>query len=366
MRVLLIGEFSGFHLNLKYGLQECGIETVIAARMDMMRKIEIDLDLLPKSSITNKFLSKVYKGIYPFLNLKKLQGYDIVQFISPFLFVNKIQYIGLKYNQLLYDKILRQNKKSFFVSCGEDSVFNQIGKYLLKYNSVDPGMLDYPINMTNNNEALKWNLDLISKTKGIIPTLYDYQIGYLQLNGFKDKISNLIPMPLDTKHYPYRENQVKNGRIKFLHGVTRPHFKGTKYILSALEKLKTKYPNDVELVIVEKLPLNEYEEVIYNANVVLDQTNSYGYGMNALISMSKGRIVMSGAEQETIDSLNEISIPVININSNEDQIFNELLKIMENRLKIGEMGVNSRKFVEKHHEAKLVAKKYLQFWETQE
>lgn len=362
MKVLLVGDYSSLHVNLQQGLNKLGIETLIAARKDYMRNIDIDINLWPYKREKNRIINKVFKGFYPFLKLNLLKNYDVVQFVGPYLFANKLPTIGLKINSVLYRKIINTNKSSFLISCGDDAVLSQIGIRELRYNFFKPGLKDIPNTLLCSKKALKWNIELVNRVDGVVPTSYEYSVGYNKMQDFNRKTSEIIPMPINTDYYFYKENKIHDGKIRFMHGITRPHFKGTEFIVKALERLKSKYPNDVELFIFDKVPLRQYEEIINKTNVVMDQTNSYGYGMNALIAMASGKVVMSGAEPEIITSLNRDKIPVVNIISDVNQIYTQLVKILENKTNITKHGYESRRFVEELHDAELIAQKYLNFW----
>ena len=83
MKVLLIGEFSGFHVNLKQGLQKLGVDCVLAANGDGWKKIDgADMPLydVDTSSLWKKTKSLL---IEPFMRLKALYGYDVVQLMDP-------------------------------------------------------------------------------------------------------------------------------------------------------------------------------------------------------------------------------------------------------------------------------------------
>ena len=59
MRVLLVGEFSGFYLNLKQGLQELGVDVTLAANGDGWKQIPgADIPLF-RTGDKNK-LKKIY------------------------------------------------------------------------------------------------------------------------------------------------------------------------------------------------------------------------------------------------------------------------------------------------------------------
>ena len=49
-----------------------------------------------------------------------------------------------------------------------------------------------------------------------------------------------------------------------------------------MNSFKEKYPSDVELRIVEKMPFKDYMNSMSESNVVIDQTGGDSLGMNAL------------------------------------------------------------------------------------
>ena len=57
-------------------------------------------------------------------------------------------------------------------------------------------------------------------------------------------------------------------------------------------------------------------------------------------------------------------MPIINPIPDRDDIYNKILNLVENIDSIETIGVNSRKFVEKHHNYIDVAMKYIDFWRS--
>ena len=66
----------------------------------------------------------------------------------------------------------------------------------------------------------------------IIPSLYEYSIGYSNIS----KLNKVIPFPINTDSIKYNENKL-NGKIVFFHGINDELLKGTAFIRKALEKL---------------------------------------------------------------------------------------------------------------------------------
>ena len=122
------------------------------------------------------------------------------------------------------------------------------------------------------------------------------------------------------------------------------------------------YPNELELIIDGKMPLEDYLRVMQKSNVVIDQVNSYSLGMNGLYALAMGKVVIGGAEQEGLNSLGIKSSPVINVEPNKHSIISAIEMILSKKDKLKEMGTESRDFVKKFHCNIKVAKKYLYTW----
>ena len=363
MKILLVGEFSGFHRALKLGLQELDHEVILAGSPDGFKSIPIDVNLWPSVRVTNKLLFAFFKQISIYNGLKKLPDVDVVQFISPMRFHNSLPVYGKWFNSFVYQSFIKKSNKSFLVACGNDPVYSQIGKNKVGYNPLDAESKITGIvsSKTTDQKALSWNIELAKRLNGVIPASYDYRVGY---ETFSDDInlSSTIPMPIMTSEYEYSENILNNGKIRILHGITRPEMKGTPIIMEALEMIKEKYPDELEIRTVNRLTYAEYLNEIQNANCLIDQCNSYGYGINALVGLAMGKVVMSGAEPEELNALNVADCSVINIRPDADDIYSKVEQLIVNKHKFQEFGAASRKYVEEVHDAVKVAERYVKFW----
>jgi glycosyltransferase involved in cell wall biosynthesis len=103
-----------------------------------------------------------------------------------------------------------------------------------------------------------------------------------------------------------------------------------------------------------------------DAHVFVDQLYSQGFAMNALYAMAKGKVVLSGGENKmyALYGDSEIEKPVINIVPEKEKIIGVLDQIRQNKNRLEEMGLASRKFVEQYHDYKVVARQYVQVWES--
>lgn len=347
-KILLLGEYSGVHKNLKEGLKELGHEVIVASSGDGKKNITSDIDLSLNS--TNKIMKfQELRNI-----IKGFQNFDVVQFINP--------YITHKLGVLLYEPIYQQNSKVFCLGAGDDVEFVKfaLNGGMKKYSPLDEYVsmketIEYTTLMDKflHKKFMK-NLD------GVIPIMWEYAESYRK-SQYSNKLKRTIPLPINTNKIEYQENRVKN-KLVFYHASNRPLFKGSEIIIEAMKAFQNRYPNEVEMIFADFLPLDEYLEVIGKTNVVIDQCRSYSYGMNAAYCMAKGKIVLSGSETEALTELGISNSPVINIQPNVNQLILEFEKLLENKHLINEKSIASREYVEDVHDYIKITNSYLENW----
>ena len=353
MKILLLGEFSGLHNNLKDGLIELGHEVIIASAQDGSKKISVDINFESKlPSIFKNFGNKI---INPILNLNKLKNFDIVQIINPFEF-----YSNFIPTSFFLDQIINNNNKTFLLAAGSDSYFWRNGKNLLKYGPFEESLAhDYKSksHFMESNRSFEYNKHVVEKVRGVIPIMYEYELSY---RG-EDKLLETIPIPINTDKIEYKKNLVTD-KIKVFHGLNRYGFKGTRYVEDAFKYLQNYYPNELELKIEGKLPINKYLELLNESNVVIDQVLSHSSGLNGLYALAMGKVVLGGAEPESFKSLGIKRSPVINIKPNKESIIEAIEYLIFNKHNIPDIGEESRLFIENYHNYILIAKKYIDVW----
>ncbi|WP_084244380.1 glycosyltransferase [Planomicrobium okeanokoites] len=355
MKVLLLGEFSGFFNNLRDGLTELGHEVDMSSSGDgwkMVAKGNIKLFSNHKNVYLRKFLSLYYQ----LKNLHKLKGYDVVQIVSPDIFGN----IRFGYNKWILTKIAKNNKKIILSNAGDHYYNYKVTLDKLKYGYYKE--IATETNRFNNKYYKKNNQEILEVVDGIIPVMYTYAEAYRPC----DKLLRTIPLPINLSKVEWTKQKIKNKKMIFFHGLNREGSKGTKYISEAMEKLKENYPDEVEIIIDGKMPLEKYLEILKVTNVVIDQALSYEYGMNALYSMAMGKVVLSGNEIECQREFDRYDIPVINIQPSVEDIYHKLEKLVKEREKIYDIGLKSRNFVSNFHDHVKVAQMYIDTWNNVE
>jgi len=353
MKILLLGDFSAVHVNLKIGLQQLGHEVILVSKGDGFKKLPADIRLYTRSAFTNK-ISGAFKeirhqlGTYPLL-----KHFDVVQTASYQFFHNRI-------DPFLFKRVLDNNHRSVLLNTSCSVPYNQLVKQLGYSPCAQCKKFDLPHHtcVHENPSQLKKENHLYEKYSAIVSTHYEYHQA-MEQTAFKQK-NHFIPLPINTTEYQPVMHAV-DGKVVIYYGEIRKGFKGGEHIEQALDKLATsKYANRVEIIRTSKIPFHDYLQVLDRAHILIDQANSYSYGMNALIGLSKGKIVLSGAEPESMQMMGETADgnPFFNIKPSKDHVFDTLVSLVEQTENFGRMSEKSRRFVEKHHAVDKVAAMY--------
>ena len=349
MKVLLLGEFSGFYKYLKAGLEANDVEVDWYASGDGYKKITgMDGDLLGHSG--NKFYDKI---IFPIQLVTRLKTYDVIQLVHPLIFspwINKFLVKILKRKCKIL--VISADGTDYYVYKYRDNPNKEFGYSLLD------GCNDYDVFYAKKSRYSRNDIEVIKMCDALIPGIYDYEVAHRDI----EKTCSVIRFPIDVDTVSYSENVVSE-KVIFFHGLNRESFKGTSYIRYAMEKLKEKYPDEVEVIIDGRMPFDKYMKIMKKSNVILDQCKSYGPGINALLAMAQGKIVLSGAENLSIEGMQQKDYPIFNIIPDSEQIFNVMEYILKNRDQICRWGFDSRKFVEKYYNYVENAKLYKETWE---
>lgn len=196
----------------------------------------------------------------------------------------------------------------------------------------------------------------------VIPTMFCYAQAWRE-SSFTKGVTVLKTIPLPVECSAYKVNNVVGQRVIVFHGIIRPVDKGTKYIVEAMDRLQKDYSDIVECKADGGMPLEEYLEVMDKTNILMDQANADYTGMNGLYGLAMGKVVFAGNVPEMKVEIGEKDIPIINIEPDADQIYNELVKIVTDKDRIQTLSKVSREYVERVHDAKVVAQQYVKLFE---
>ena len=370
MKILLLGEYSNVHNTLAMGFRALGHQVTVASDGDSWKNYPRDIDL--SRDITRRV------GVIPFLwrlakALPKMRGYDVVQIINP-------MFLELKAERIMpfYRYLRRHNGKIVMGAFGLDHYWASVNTTVkpLRYSDfnfgsqlrTDPEAELYYREWTGTPKE-KLNKEIALDCDAIIAGLYEYWATYNEVHTvcpdgreIRDKM-RFLPYPIVMPAI-YRTSFF-GGPVKLFIGISRNRsaYKGTNIMLKAAERLKSKYPDKLELRVVEGVPFDEYCRILDGSDVILDQLYSYTPSMNSLLAMSKGIIVIGGGEPENYEILGEKELrPIINVQPNEQSVYDELEQLILHPERIPELKRQSVEYVRRHHDYVKVASRYIEFY----
>jgi len=377
MKVLLVGEYSRLHNSLKEGLLTLGHEVILIGNGDHFKNYPVDISIdsyyLKKyfPLVLRKLCIRLFKidlldieVIYRFKkNLPKFKGFDIVQLINE-----DALNINPKFQIKLLKKLFEQNGKLFLLSCGDDYV--NISHYLKnkeKYSILSPLMENESL-LKKYQFSLKYltipykalHNFIINRCSGVIATDLDYHLPYLE----KENYLGLIPNPINIDKIKYQP-LVIDDKVIIFHGINTLSSirKGNEYFSQALEIIKHKYNQKVEIRTCYNMPYNQYLSLYEDCHIFLDQVYGFDQGYNALEAMAQGKVVFTGAEQEWLEYYGlKVNTVAINALPNAQDISEKLEWLILHPEKTIEISKNARTFIEENHHYIKIAENYLKTW----
>lgn len=363
MKVLLLGEYSNVHWTLSEGLKALGHDVCVISDGDGWKNYKRDIDLIRP---TCKFGALKYL-IDITRKLPLMKGYDVVQIINP-------MFLELKAERIypFYKYLRKYNKKLFMGAFGMDYYWVKTGLdcTTFRYSDFNIGQRSRADEEHNKPFIKDWidgekgrlNKYIANDCDGIITGLYEYDCCYRPY--FPDKTC-FIPFPINTQNITPKVPHLEYKGIRYFIGIqkSRNVYKGTDIMLRALERLKDKYPDKIEIIKAESVPYDTYQQMMNGSDVILDQLYSYTPSMNSLLAMAKGLIVVGGGEEENYNILNENELrPIINVQPYEDDVFRQMEKLITGEYNLKEMSAQSIEYINRHHHHIRVAEKYIKFW----
>lgn len=366
MRILIIGEYSGFAKNLSIGLKSLGHSTLTFTWGDGFKKIKQDdavfLDcsnyhigkIQIRGSWRLKSFLQSFRLMHKVYSFDKDYLFDVILVVNAAFLRKQCRFWNPRFSKSMLCHLLKENDMSniYLSACGNDYVYDSYMRNLEKISTYE--IRKYEAGLTRELGFFHYYTEYIKK---VIPICYDYAVAYRNSPLDKGiKLYTTIPLPIDASNI--NPSNILSERIVIFHGINRPE-KGTKIIMQAMYMLKDKYPNEVDILAKGKMPIDEYLKLMSLVNIVIDQCHSYSYGMNALYAMAMGKVVLSGNEPECSQEYGISDIPVINIHPNVNQIYFELEKLILHKEKLVEIGKKTREFIEKFHNPKRIAELYI-------
>lgn len=210
---------------------------------------------------------------------------------------------------------------------------------------------------TNCTQEYKRLVGCVPETKHLITEKIENNFDYIfapnEASTSLSKPHSDIFFPINTNEYELQFSNTKH-RLKILHAPSNETYKGTKYIRDAIGKLQKEFDFDFE--VVSGIQIEQLHKKIKEADLIIDQMLVGFYGLFTVEAMSFGKPVVCYIREDIWKKIAH-DCPVYN--SNPDNLYETLRSIILNQNELAGRGIQSRKYVEKYHEAKIVAENIL-------
>lgn len=364
MNILILGEFSAFAKNLAKGFKRIGgHRVVVISDGDHFKRIEQDEDSITYPEPHNiSFMGHSIPrtsgliGIKNYLqsrkDIKQFKSYFDVVFIMNSCFIRSEKDHSSPYYSIKdINFVKKANARVFMSACGGDLAFFKFALADRRFSTVYKDKSIIENNYYSEKESLALQI-----VEGVIPMSFQYAEAYREYAS-DFHLLNAIQLPFDVNSVTNKTKYTSNDKIVIFNGSLRPT-KGTVFIEEALSVIKKKYGDKI-IIRNDRLPYKEFLTILPEIDLYVDLCTDYDYGMSALAAMSAGCVVLSGNEPETRREFNVDDIPVVSVSPNTEDIVMKISHFIENPSEIESVGRNSRLYVEKYHDCKLIAEKYL-------
>ena len=277
-------------------------------------------------------------------------------------------------NLYIFRQLKRQNAKVFLQALSTDHYYVKacFDGHTFRYSDFFVG--DKPLQRPGYNKELdaylygankEPNIAMAQECDGIAACLYEYYVSYR--DEYDSKLA-YIPIPINLDENPMRQLPEHIDALRFFIGIQRDRseLKGTDVLYEVLQEVKRKYKYECEITVVENVPYKEYNRMMYESDVLIDQLYSYTPATNALLAMAKGLVAVSGAEPEFSDFIGAGDLqPVVNVLPDREAVYRVFEELILHRDCVPAMARQSRTFVECYHDYRKVAAQYVDFWTRQ-
>ncbi len=147
-------------------------------------------------------------------------------------------------------------------------------------------------------------------------------------------------------------------KLTIVHSPTSREAKGSGHVLAALNKLQKKYPDAIEVVLVEGLPHAEAMARYRAADLVIDQVLIGWYGAFAVEVMLMGKPVMARVAEQDLHFIPKAMAEDLRkgiINVDPITLYDTLERCLQDRTFLKEKGEAGEAYARRWHDPKYVA-----------
>ncbi len=368
MKILLLGDASNYHATLATGLAALGHDVTVASDGSGWMQTQRHIDLSRRRGPLGGAL--LYARMRT-LTGRRLRGFDVVQLASP-------GFVSLRPERLrpILDDLRRHNGVLCLTALGTDAVTvrNLTGPYpALPYSEWKVRGELTAWAQSPAAELVAWRARPLadytdyfySQLDGAVTALYEYH--RILQQEFPALPVAYGGIPVDTGSLPAPSLHPAGDTVNILYAAHRGREaeKGADVLFDILNRLKADLPARVNILTPDNMPFSRFVTTLAQADMVCDQLYSFTPATTALMAMAMGVVPITGGEQDFYDFIGErTSAPIFNpVPDDIEATFTRLRDLVSDNALLHEKSAAGPGFVERHNSAKVVARRFCDFWE---
>ncbi|QAA30590.1 glycosyltransferase [Clostridium manihotivorum] len=343
-RAKLFDPLIGFNMNLKSDFSKLD---VVFGSMEIANQMYTSVDGLKVLGI-NASSVNYYPG---YLGYESDYTLDLPSF-------NSINAADIETKKLASNLISENNVFHFYfgtaltLDYSDLPLIKELGKKIvMQYWGSDVRMYSKAVKLNKyvkvkdmNEDEIKRKLEFLSHY--IPDCLVDYELAEY-VRDFHANLHYIRPS-IDLSKYKFIENTIKDKPL-IVHAPTSPEFKGTPYILEAIEELKQSY--DFNFQLVQGMSHEEAVKIYESSDLIIDQILTGSYGLFSIEAMALGKPVICLISDFMKEKYPK-DLPIIS--ANPDNLKDKLEYYLKNQDLLIDLGIKGRAYVEKYHDRNLI------------
>lgn len=366
MRILFMGDYSGYHATLAAGLRHRGHDVTVVSDGNRYMDTGRDITLTRRGG----FLGSMHYLYDVTRLLESLKGYDAVQLIGP-------HFLSLRPGKISYvlEQLRKHNGAVGLSMCSLDHFYVKamLTDDLLPYSEFMAGGKPTEYSSACSRTVEQWMQpvcrdlakQVYEEVDAAFTALYEYHAVACNLIP-KEKLC-YIGIGVDTKALQPTTgvSLTDKERLRIFIGAKAETemIKGIPTLQRALERVAEENPEHYEIVRVGGVSLHEYLSEMQQADVVVDQLYSMTPATNALQAMAMGKVVIGGGEQVYYDFIGEPELrPIINVDPRDANLSETLAAALADRAALEQRAKQGRELVVRHNDINMVTDRFLNHW----
>jgi glycosyltransferase involved in cell wall biosynthesis len=176
------------------------------------------------------------------------------------------------------------------------------------------------------------------------------------------KDSVVLPLAIDLREFRIEPKEILDNEIVILHTPTNKDNKGTSFIVNAIDQLIGEGYN-IKFILAEGFSHAEIKQKYKECDLFIDQMLAGWYGTASIEAMALGKPTICFIRESYFEHINYgADIPIIN--AKPSNIYEVLKFTIENKHLLPDIGLKSRKFVEKVHDLAKLSEKLINIYQS--